>query len=391
MDYRLLAEDMKDYLVACRRSLHIIPELRCDLPQTVAFVKNELDKQNISCQVVEGGGIVATLNFSSEGPAFLLRADMDALPLTELSGETFASTNGKMHACGHDMHTAMLLGAVKMLKANGAKLRGKVKIVFQMDEEGATGMATLLKNGLLENPRVEAAMALHVLPGDLPVGKYICHPGCICAGVNTYRIEIQGKGSHGAMPHLGVDPINVAAHIYLSLQELVARELPASEPVVVTTGYIQAGQVPNVIPERAVMGGTIRFINRETALAIRERINIISSSLAKAFGASCKVTFPTEHPPCINDEALAGLVEESAAELGLENENWPPIMVSEDFSLLAERVPSSLVWLGAGGLEPEYAPGVLHDSHTRFNEAVLPLGAALLAETATCWLMNNAR
>ncbi len=390
MDYFVRAKKLQEYMVACRRRLHQYPELHCELPNTIRFVAEQLEKEGIAYEFVEQGGIVALLNEESPGSTFLLRADMDALPIQELSGESFSSTNENMHACGHDMHTTMLLGAAKLLNEKKAELNGKIKLAFQVDEEGSTGMRTLIKSGLLENPKVDAAMALHVLPGNMNVGQYFCKPGCICAGMATFHIEIKGKGVHGATPYKGVDPINVASHICVCLQEIIAREVPATELVVVTNGYLKSGNVPNVIPTDACLGGTIRSCGPEREEMVKKRIVEISKAIATAFDAECEVVFPAMTPACINNPSMVAIAKRCAASIGLCEEDRETLTVSEDFGMVMLKVPSVFVWIGAGGSEEKYVNGVLHGASTCFNEEVLPYGAALLATTADTWLRESA-
>ncbi|MGE4352856.1 MAG: M20 family metallopeptidase [Oscillospiraceae bacterium] len=383
------AENIRGRLIDYRRVLHQIPEIHCNLHNTMTFVTGRLQEMGVAYRIIEGGGIVACIGNGRADKAFLLRADMDALPITENSGEPFASKNGCMHACGHDLHTAMLLGAAQLLKDNEASLPGTVKLVFQCDEEGVTGMRTLIDGGLMTNPEVGAAMALHVLPG-IPAGAYHCAPGYASSAVDIFQIKITGRSTHSATPQDGVDAINVTTHIFLALQTIVSRELSASEVVTLTNGYLHAGtDAYNVIPGTAVLGGGIRSFNSETAEFARTRLVEIAKNIAVAFHAECEVNFLSSAPACYNDEALVGLVEGVGNRLGMRPVVRGVEMVSEDFAFLSRLIPSCLVWIGAGGPDARYQGCRLHDANVRFNEDVIPYGCALLTECAVTWLSGR--
>lgn len=233
-------------------------------------------------------GIVATINGNKPGKTFLLRADMDALPMAEATACDFKSMNGYMHSCGHDMHTAMLLGAARLLKQNEDLIEGCVKLVFQPDEEGFTGAKSMIKAGVLENPKVDAAMAMHVHSGT-PSNMILCGLGTSIAGCNRFRIVVKGKGCHGAMPEMGVDPINIAAHIYLALQGIITREISATPSAVVTIGKFVGGEAANIIPGEVIMEGTIRSLDKEIGEFIFNRMNDIVTSTAKMFRGEAKL------------------------------------------------------------------------------------------------------
>ena len=238
-----------------RRALHRIPELGDELPKTMDYLQDVLG--TLDCEVLFplDSAVCAYFDFGA-ADTLAFRAEMDALPIAEQTGLPFSSQHsGKMHACGHDMHAAMLLGAARLLKAHQSELKGTVKLVFQPDEEGFTGAKAMLRAGVLEAPKPQAAMALHVNSGT-PSGLVLCGKGTFMAGCTLFRITVKGVGCHGAMPETGVDPINIAAHIYLALQEITARELPAKTPAIVTMGKFSAGHAPNIIPQEAVIEGT---------------------------------------------------------------------------------------------------------------------------------------
>ena len=301
-----------------------------------------------------GGGVVAELTGEDMGRCILLRADMDALKVKEKTDLPFRSENGSMHACGHDMHAAMLLGAARLLKAHQSELKGTVKLVFQPDEEGFTGAKAMLKAGVLEAPKPQAAMALHVNSGT-PSGLVLCGKGTFMAGCTLFRITVKGVGCHGAMPETGIDPINIAAHIYLALQEITARELPAKTPAIVTMGKFSAGHAPNIIPQEAVIEGTIRTFDRDVTALILRRIGEIADATARAFRGSVSVEELASAPPLKNDEALTEQMARCAEMLFGEKSVYrlrEGGMGSEDFASYlraAVRVSVARRGHGAGG------------------------------------------
>lgn len=378
-DVLAAAQEERETILAHRRTIHRCPEVGQELPRTAAYIAGELKKLGYQPQAL-GGGLVAAITGQNTGRCVLLRADMDALAGREQSGLDFQSDNGAMHACGHDMHAAMLLGAAALLRKYQAQLNGTVKLVFQPDEEGFTGAKAMLKAGVLEAPRPQAAIALHVNSGT-PSGMVLCGRGTFMAGCTLFRVTVTGKGCHGAMPETGVDPINIAAHIYLALQELVSREVPAKSPAVVTVGRFQAGELPNVIPDRAVLEGTIRTFDRELSEQLMERIRQVAESVAAAFRGSALVEELASAPPLRNDPALmdqaARWAEEVAGPdrvLRLDQGG----MGSEDFASYTYELPCAYLLLGAGTAQEDPRFGrPMHNPAVVFNEDVLPLGAAL--------------
>ena len=378
-DVLAAAREERETILAHRRTIYRCPEVGQDLPRTAAYIAGELKKLGYQPQAL-GGGLVAAITGKDTGRCVLLRADMDALAGREQSGLDFQSDNGAMHACGHDMHAAMLLGAAALLRKYQAQLNGTVKLVFQPDEEGFTGAKAMLKAGVLEAPRPQAAIALHVNSGT-PSGMVLCGRGTFMAGCTLFRVTVTGKGCHGAMPETGVDPINIAAHIYLALQELVSREVPAKSPAVVTVGRFQAGELPNVIPDRAVLEGTIRTFDRELSEQLMERIRQVAESVAAAFRGSALVEELASAPPLRNDPALmdqaARWAEEVAGPdrvLRLDQGG----MGSEDFASYTYELPCAYLLLGAGTAQEDPRFGrPMHNPAVVFNEDVLPLGAAL--------------
>ena len=383
MDMHVLlkeAERMKETITADRRTLHQNPEAGTDLPETAAYVKRRLEEMGYAPRDL-AGGVTADITGADTGRCILLRADMDALRIREETGLEFRSKNGNMHACGHDCHTAMLLGAAQLLRQHQEELQGTVRLVFQPDEEGFTGAKAMLAAGILEGaPRPQAAMALHVNSGT-PSGLVLCGRGTFMAGCTLFQVSVRGTGCHGAMPETGVDPINIAAHIYLSLQELTAREISAKKPAVVTVGRFQGGQAPNIIPEEAVLEGTIRTFDRELTARIMERIQAIAEHTAAAFRGSAQVEEIASAPPLVNDPALMEQVSGWAEELAGKERVYhldQGGMGSEDFASFTYELPCAYLLLGAGTPQedPRYGKP-MHNEAVVFNEDVLPTGAAL--------------
>ena len=386
------AKAIKEDLVTFRRTIHRNPEVGATLPKTKAYVIDKLKEFGYNPQEICESGIVATIEGSKPGKTFLLRADMDALPVREATECEFKSNNGSMHACGHDMHTAMLLGAAKLLKQNQDKINGTVKLVFQPDEEGFTGAKKMIKSGVLKNPEVDAAMAMHVHSGT-PSNMVLCGLGTSIAGCNRFRIIVKGTGCHGAMPELGVDPINIAVHIYMSLQEIMSREISATNPAVVTIGKFVGGEAPNIIPGEVIMEGTIRSLDKEVGEFIFSRINDIVVSTAKMFRGEAELIELSSVPPLTNNTELAKEVTSYLKDLLGEKsvvlfESGG--MGSEDFASYSYEVPSVYLMLGAGTKQENSLYGeAMHNPKVVFNEDILVTGAAMHTYCAITWLRNN--
>ena len=386
------AKLIKDELIIYRRTMHSNPEVGSELPKTKAYVMDKLKEFGYEPQEICESGIVATIKGNKEGKVFLLRADMDALPMKEVTECDFKSNNGSMHSCGHDMHTSMLLGAAKLLKQNQDKIEGTVKLVFQPDEEGFTGAKKMIQSGVLENPKVDAAMAMHVHSGT-PSNVVLCGLGTSIAGCNRFRIVVRGNGCHGAMPELGVDPINIAAHIYISLQEIIAREISATQSAVLTIGKFVGGEAANIIPGEVVMEGTIRSLNKEIGEFIFNRVNDIVISTAKMFRGEAELIELSSVPPLTNDTELSKEVTSYLKDLLGEKsvvlfEGGG--MGSEDFASYSYKVPSVYLMLGAGTKQENPLYGeAMHNEKVVFNEDILVTGAAMYTYSAIMWLKNN--
>ena len=385
---KLIKEDLLDY----RRTIHSNPEVGDKLPKTKTFVMDKLREFGYEPIEICESGIVATIEGNKSSKTFLLRADMDALPMKEDTNCDFKSNNGCMHSCGHDMHTAMLLGAAKLLKQNQDQIEGTVKLVFQPDEEGFTGAKKMIKAGVLENPKVNAAMAMHVHSGT-PSNVVLYGLGTSIAGCNRFRIVVKGIGCHGAMPETGVDPINIDAHIYLSLQEITSREIPSTKPTVLTIGKFVGGDAPNIIPKEVIMEGTIRSLDKELGQFIFNRINDIVKSTAKMFRGEAELIELSSVPPLANDTNLAkelgSYVKDLVGEKGVvEFEGGG--MGSEDFASYSYEVPSVYFMLGAGTKQENPLYGEpMHNNKVVFNEDIMVTGAAMHAYCAIKWLKNN--
>lgn len=386
-----LAQQFESEMIADRRAIHRHPEVGTELPETKQYVKKRLTEMGYEPVEICESGIVATITGEDTGRCILLRADMDALKVCEMAELDFKSENGNMHACGHDMHTAMLLGAARIFREHQSEIKGTVKLVFQPDEEGFTGAKTMLQAGVLESPVPEAGFALHVNSGT-PSGLVLCGRGTFMAGCTLFRITVKGVGCHGAMPETGVDPINIATHIYQSIQEITAREIPAKSPAVVTIGKFSGGQAPNIIPQDVVLEGTIRTFDRELSADILRRIGEISSNTAQAFRGTARVEEMSSAPPLINNPDLvnqmAGFTEELFGKQStyLLDEGG---MGSEDFSSYTYELPCAYLLLGAGTKEENSLYGKpMHNEKVVFNEDILWKGAAIHAYCAIKWLEN---
>ena len=391
------AEAIRETIIANRRYLHQIPELGLELPQTAAYVEEKLKEMGYETQRIGSSGVTATVG-KGGGKCFLIRADMDALPVVEDADIDFKSTNGNMHACGHDCHAAMLLGAAQLLKNHEDEIEGTVKLMFQPAEETMEGAKMMIEGGILENPHVDAAMGAHVFTSmPMPVGSVALMGAKMrMAGSDWFTIHITGKGCHGAMPNTGVDPLNVMSHIHIALQAINARELDPMDNLVLTVGQMHGGQTSNVIPNEAMMSGTIRTLKNETRATVKARMEAIVASIATAFNAEARVEWGAGCPVLIQNEqlykevdgylkGLDGIMFLNLDELGFSGSSG---MGSEDFAYVSNDVPA--VFLGIPAGTPQ--EGYVHPQHhpkARFHENALPGGAAAYAHVAMAWLKNH--
>ncbi len=383
-------------ICAHRRWLHAHAETGFDLAQTKPYVKAALEEMGYSVQECGRAGLVTTVG-KPGGKVLLLRADMDALPIAEEAEVPFACPNGRMHACGHDMHTAMLLGAAKLLKNHESELSGMVKLMFQPAEEIFEGGKDMIAAGALKNPRPDAAMMIHVTAGmPIPAGTVIVSaPGVSAPAADYFTIRVQGKGCHGSAPQNGVDALTAAAHVLIALQEIQARELAATEEAVMTIGTFQGGTTGNVIADSATMQGTIRTYDETTRSFLKQRMTEIAQSVATAFRASAEVSFGSGCPTLVNDKALcqtvAGYLKTLLGPTGAftteEISGGKPSRGggSEDFAYVSQEVPSVMLALAAGEPKKGYAYPQ-HHPKVMFDESVLSTGAAVFAFTALQYL-----
>ena len=388
------AEQLKETIIANRHYLHQIPELGLNLPQTANYVEAKLREMGYEPQRIGDCGIMA-LAGKGEGKCFLIRADMDALPVEEDADIDFKSTNGNMHACGHDCHAAMLLGAAQLLKNHEDEIEGTVKLMFQPAEETMEGAKMMVEGGILENPKVEAAMAAHVFTAmPLPVATVsLMGVKSRMAAVDWFTIRITGKGCHGAMPHAGVDPLNVMSHIHIALQSINARELNPTDNLVLTIGQMHGGHTSNVIPNDAFMTGTIRTLKNKTRTMVKTRMEALVASVATAFGAEAVVEWGAGCPVLLQNEglhqevdgylkALEGINFLNLDEIGQGESNN---MGSEDFAYISNEVPAVFLSIPAG----RPADGYVYPQHhpkARFLDEAMISAAAAYAHVAMEWL-----
>jgi hippurate hydrolase len=370
-------------MVGLRRQIHANPELGYEEFQTSELVAQRLARWGYAVHRGLGGtGVVGTLKVGQGGKRLGLRADMDALPMTETTGLSWASRKpGAMHACGHDGHTATLLAAAQVLAA-AKGFDGTLHLIFQPAEEGLMGAKRMVEDGLFERFPCDAVYAYHNEPG-FPAGQFGFLPGVIYSSSDTVVITIEGKGGHGAMPHTTVDPIMVAAHLILALQTLVSREVDPNDMAVVTVGAMNAGKAPNVIPTSAELRLSVRARRPEVRAFLRERITAMAQGQAAVHGASAVVDYQWKMPPCVNDAAATEFARRVALESMGERALIPdmaPLQASDDFAFMLNAVPGSYFIVGNGNGQPGGGPGcMVHNTGYDFNDEILP-------STASYWV-----
>jgi len=392
------AKALQDIIVKDRRYIHQNAELGMNLPVTSAYVIKRLREMGYEPQIIADSGVIALAGGKKPGKTILLRADMDALPILEENDLEYKSKTQYMHACGHDTHAAMLLGAAQLLKTHEDEIEGTVKLMFQPAEENLLGAKAMIEAGVLESPKVDAAAMIHIFSGmQVKAGTLIVsEPGYSTSSADMFHISIKGKGGHGAMPQDSVDPLNAAAHIFIALQEVIARETAPSSTAVITVGQMHGGNAPNIIPDTAFLEGSIRAFNKDERKLMRNRVVEISKGIASVFRATAEVEFRMECPSVYNDKGLSDLAVEANKEiLGEDNvitfqDAFPggKMTGSEDFGYVSEKVPSLMMALGGGSPEEGY-PYPQHHPKVNFNEDVLHKGSAVYANTAIQWLKNN--
>jgi hippurate hydrolase len=383
------ARGIADRITALRRAIHAEPELGLETPKTLAKVKAEL--ADVSLEWREGPsctGAVAVLNAGKQGRSVLLRGDMDALPMHEETGLEFASTvPGRMHACGHDTHTAMLAGAARILAGRAEALPGEVRFMFQPGEEGYHGARFMIDDGLLD-PLPDAAFALHIMP-NAPHGSIGSRAGTLLASADMLEIRVVGRGGHASMPHQTRDPVPVACEIVLALQSMVTRRFEATEAVVVTVTQLDAGTAHNVIPDHALLKGTIRTLSAEKRQAVWADIRRTAENIAAAHDCHAEVKVTEGFPPTVNDPRAVALAEAVAISLpdGAFAHLPTPMMGAEDFSYVLEKVAGMMAFLGVAGAGADHSQCCgIHSTKMIVDESVLPRGTAFLAGCATRFL-----
>jgi len=384
-DLKRDAERLMPEIVAWRRELHRHPELGFEEHRTARFVEARLREIGLDPWTgIAETGVVGILRAPEPlGPAVLLRADMDALPIQEVEGRDYGSeVPGKMHACGHDGHMAMLLGAATLLASRRDELQRDVVLCFQPGEEGFGGALRMIEEGLLDKTGAGSAFAIH-LWSPSEAGTLHVRPGAIMAAQDEFVARVVGRGGHGALPHTTRDPIVAAAHAVSVLQTVVSREVDPIEPAVVSVGSFHAGSAPNVIPDFAELKGTLRSFDKEVRVQIRRRVAEVLDGVVRAAGCRLELEMQEGYPPVVNDAQAVATVRRAARRVfGEENVYEPaPMAAAEDFSYFLERVPGAFMLLGAGNAER----GITAPHHSpRFDidESVLPRGAEILARLA---------
>ncbi len=378
------AAEMQDEVAGWRRHIHANPEILYDCHETAAFVAERLKEfgvDEIETGIGETGVVGMIKGNLGDGPTIGLRADMDALPMTETTGKPYASDfPGKMHGCGHDGHTAMLLGAAKYL-AETRNFAGAVAVIFQPAEEGGGGGLAMIKDGFLERFDIARVFGMHNMPG-LPVGRFALRPGPIMAATAEFTIKVKGRGGHAAMPHTTIDPIVTASQMVLALQTIASRSIDPIESVVVSVTRFQGGDTHNVIPEEVEFSGTIRTLNREVADRTIERMRAVCQGIALANGAVADVGIRVNYPVTINnpDETVfaADIARQVAGEANVDDAT-APLMGGEDFSYMLEARPGAFIFIGNGD------SAGLHNPAYDFNDEAIAHGVSYwvrLAETA---------
>ena len=370
------ARQYQDELTAIRRDIHAHPELGLQEQRTSELVARKLTEWGVELQRCIGTtGVVGVLRNGNGQGSIGLRSDMDALPIQEATGLAYASQNpGLMHACGHDGHTAILLGAAKYLAETRA-FNGTVNFIFQPAEEGLGGAEAKLRDGLFQRFPCDAVYGLHNHPG-LAVGKFLTSPGVRFAGGAFFDITLTGKGAHGARPQEGVDPVLVACHLGTALQSIVSRNVSAMDTAVLSITRIQSGDAYNVIPQHAVLAGTVRTIRDEVMTLVETNMKRLASSIAAGFGAEASVEFSRLFAPVVNDDREAAIYADVAAEVAGEanlRRDAPPSMASEDFGFMMQAVPGAHVLFGNG------STASVHNHLYDFNDDAIPYAVALFA------------
>lgn len=384
------AAELESDIIAIRRRIHLNPELSYQEGETAALVASALESIGVRARTgIGGNGVVGILNASSEGKCIALRADMDALPLEEMARVDFKSARrGVMHACGHDTHVAMLLGAAMLLKKHEDELRGPVKLIFQPAEEhgGRGGAGPMIGDGVMDDPKVAYVFGLHI-SSEYPSGSFALRPGPIMASPDSFRIRVKGRGGHGSAPHKSVDPVFIAANVVSSLQGISSRFIDPVEPFVLSVCSIHGGTKDNIIPDEVTLEGTIRTFSARTRSRAKSLTSSVAKSICRSFGAGCEVSFMEDaYPVTVNDARATARVRTLLKKMGSFGvTDAGLIMGGEDFSRFLQKAPGTFYFLGTRNEEK----GCIYPNHSSMftvDEDVLRLGAASLAEIALNFL-----
>jgi amidohydrolase len=379
---------MKEWLVDIRRTIHMHPELMYQEEDTSKLVAHHLKDLGLEFSTGIGKtGVVGLLRGAKEGKTIAIRADMDALPIEEATAVPYASKiPGRMHACGHDAHTAILLGVARFFSSRRNQLKGNIKWIFQPAEEGGAGADAMIKDGVLENPKVDAIFGAHVFQ-EIPLGKIGVSPREAFASSDHVSIEIIGKGGHGAYPHLAHDPILAAAHLVAQIHSVVSRNVPPLENAVISFGKIAGGQAFNVIPDSVELMATVRALTPEVRTLLNERIAQICRGIELSFGVECRLNYKVGYPPLVNNSEMAQLIVSACGDaIGEENIEFPkPTMGAEDFAFYLGKVPGAIFRLGIRN----EAKGIIHPIHSslfNIDEDVLPFGVEMFVQIISQYL-----
>ena len=391
-DFLSEAESQFEYTQSLRRDFHAHPELGFHEVRTAGIVARELTALGLEMHTgLAGTGVVALIEGASSGPTILVRADMDALPITEETGAEYASRNtGVMHACGHDGHTAILLTVARMLHAHRHELAGTVKLIFQPAEEGMGGAEKMIESGILDNPKVDLALGLH-LWNEKPVGWYGIANGPAMAGAEIFKIKVIGKGGHGAAPHLSADPVLAASQIVCTLQGIVSRNVAPLQTAVVSVCTIHGGEAFNVIPPAVELTGTIRTFEPEVRARVLQRFDEVVHGVAESMECQVEIDLQRLTPTTVNQTKTSGLIQRVARQLfpeGIIDSANFVTMGSEDFAFILEKVPGCFFFIGSANPEKGLDSGHHHPKFD-FDEVVLPRAAALMSEAVFTLLSNK--
>lgn len=385
MEIRKLCDEIFEDVVDIRRRIHRHPEVGMECGKTIDLICAELDKYGITYKRLDNSGVIAEIAGTKENSdkTIILRADMDALDIKEETGLPFSSEiEGKMHACGHDMHTAMLLGTSRILSENKDKFKGKVRLLFQAGEEVSDGALYLIKHGALDGASMGFAMHMDPLSKTHTISA---RKGPVWAAVDRFKVTVTGKGGHGAMPHKNIDATICTSSLALNLQTLVSRECDPLKSLVVTIGQFHSGTAYNIISEKAILEGTCRCFDDDVYNSLPESFERVCRGIAEAYRCEVDIEFERLCKPLINDDKAFDLMQESAKKILLNEDDFfisEKAMIGEDFSEYASRIPCVFVHLGADGGYP------LHNSHINFNEDSMKTGMALAVQFALDALDN---